>query len=999
MIKLRQVNFQSIMKMSMSKRLQAFKGVTSDRLSFTMFSALTPTQFAELFPKAYRDSNPDISGFMKALPTSLTAAQQTARENQLAQTASGMSGADFDSRGYVKQYKDNMQKIKSAHVGGGYVKPPPQLTPEQQRAFEYLRSGDNPVNSGIMQHTFGNLTDSQLAEIGISKRKDDKGNMVFHYESPTMTDEQATARLKTSGPGTGNSKFSQIAPKLMDDLKSRYGLTTEEAAVVLGNLGHESTGMTAFSEGGGGPGRGWAQWTSPDRKAGFFQYAKNHGLDPRSDEASRGYLFQELDGKYAHAIRALKAAQGRESKMIAFEDKFESAGIKHYASRFNYMDKAMSIYNNREPIQPQGPNGHYSKEQLDKAKEDYYKETNQARQQKLASFLQNQGVDVSSGGPQGSVSFGKTKDFSSFILGTKGHCQTGARTLASHMFGTTFGAKGNANEVGPSGYYQNSGFFKSSKIASRDDLSNQAYLDSLPIGTVISVGGGKAGHVQIKIGPNRWASDHDQGNKVYLHRGSRDGYPDYDGKFYVSIPNEAGLKQLKANGVEQNYSEAASEKIQAEPTEGPRVSKQSGPPPDEERDSSGKIIKKSEQPIVSNDKPVEQINLKVGENVQPIDKAKVTVDGKPVEQPTPGVGPSTMSNAPQAPGTERINMKAGENVQPEAAAQVSVTKKEAPAPNKFKVNSAGLIAAIKNTDEFKNTFGSSFATDSMILNGFANDERVRSAGVSYNPETGTLTMKDPNNPLVKQVMSGMDTKSFMSPIEEKKKAEKEKSAAATPSPAAPPPAPTPPKTPAAPTATPNPPAPSHPGQGKTGASGTPGGGGGKGKDGEPGKSDAETAKPVPTASKGGDFNVGSQDLIAKPIGSLNGDNVIVGSKEGNPMFTMKSTEDLTVKDGVASVRPKSKESNVGPLPPREPMIDMSASAADNNPGLKVKPSVGAPDQVSAQYSPNDLANQIAEASKPIARNETAYRAFARVNFTDTGSPIGGHYTYGDQNLS
>lgn len=995
----------------MSKRLQAFKGVTSDRLSFTMFSALTPTQFAELFPKAYRDSNPDISGFMKALPTSLTAAQQTARENQLAQTASGMSGADFDSRGYVKQYKDNMQKIKSAHVGGGYVKPPPQLTPEQQRAFEYLRAGDNPVNSGVMQHTFGNLTDSQLAEIGISKRKDDKGNMVFHYEAPTMTDEQAVSRLKSYTAGTQGLSGTAAVQKQVYDAYRTAGFSDNQARALTAEVGRENGYRENIIFGmhsdpyNHATNLGMVSMQG-SRHTGLLNFLQSKGLVQdgklvRGQEtlvAMAQYQKHEMetDSSYARTkkeflnnpnINPEAAAEVLGNDYIKWRYN-DPAYARHHEYRRQYLSQINSTLGQMKP----NADGTYTPNQIQDMKELYYKETNQARQQKLAEFLQSQGVSVSAGagadlsnlpsttGRSGGAHFGKSEQCVALSQHFSGLGSSGNWSFKSGMDGIVPGAVIATTNYGGAGH-------DTGKMASSFADHKSRYHTGIVL-TKPDSQGNVLIYDQYK-GPKGTPGVH----KVNVMNYNGTGVPMaavVGGEPSEKSKEAINLAISQTDGATRATIIAAQENKAVAPSQ---IASVSTPPPVTD-DVTGKQNKTQEG-------KVEQINLKVGENVQPVDKAKVTVDGKPVEQPTPGVGPSTMSNAPQAPGTERINMKAGENVQPEAAAQVTVTKKEAPAPapNKFKVNSAGLIAAIKNTDEFKNTFGSSFATDSMILNGFANDERVRSAGVSYNPETGTLTMKDPNNPLVKQVMSGMDTKSFMSPIEEKKKAEKEKSAAATPSPAAPPPAPTPPKTPAAPTATPNPPAPSHPGQGKTGASGTPGGGGGKGKDGEPGKSDAETAKPVPTASKGGDFNVGSQDLIAKPIGSLNGDNVIVGSKEGNPMFTMKSTEDLTVKDGVASVRPKSKESNVGPLPPREPMIDMSASAADNNPGLKVKPSVGAPDQVSAQYSPNDLANQIAEASKPIARNETAYRAFARVNFTDTGSPIGGHYTYGDQNLS
>ena len=118
----------------------------------------------------------------------------------------------------------------------------------------------------------------------------------------------------------------------MARLERDLGLSHEESATILGNLGHESAGFKAFAEGGHGPGRGWAQWTDPGRKRRFFEYAQKNGLDPKGDEANYGFLMWELRTRMMGAIAALKAAHGPEGKMRAFEKSFEGAGVKHYES-------------------------------------------------------------------------------------------------------------------------------------------------------------------------------------------------------------------------------------------------------------------------------------------------------------------------------------------------------------------------------------------------------------------------------------------------------------------------------------------------------------------------------------------------------------------------------------------------------------------------------------------------------------------------------------------
>jgi uncharacterized protein YukE len=149
-----------------------------------------------------------------------------------------------------------------------------------------------------------------------------------------------------------SGSFTQKAPGVMERLKKDFGLTTEEAGAVLGNLGHESAGFTAFNEGGGGPGRGWAQWTDPGRKSRFFEYAQSHNLDPKSDEANYGFLKWELQNTHKGAITALKGATGLDNKMRAFEGVFEGAGVKAYGSRLKYANAAMAAYGNGSAFKP-----------------------------------------------------------------------------------------------------------------------------------------------------------------------------------------------------------------------------------------------------------------------------------------------------------------------------------------------------------------------------------------------------------------------------------------------------------------------------------------------------------------------------------------------------------------------------------------------------------------------------------------------------------------------
>lgn len=93
-------------------------------------------------------------------------------------------------------------------------------------------------------------------------------------------------------------------------LAAEFGLTLEQAAGIVGNLGFESIGFATLQEikpaiEGSKGGYGWAQWTAT-RRATFELFCKNQNLKPSSDEANYGFLVTELHGSHASTISALK---------------------------------------------------------------------------------------------------------------------------------------------------------------------------------------------------------------------------------------------------------------------------------------------------------------------------------------------------------------------------------------------------------------------------------------------------------------------------------------------------------------------------------------------------------------------------------------------------------------------------------------------------------------------------------------------------------------------
>ena len=121
----------------------------------------------------------------------------------------------------------------------------------------------------------------------------------------------ARAARPSPSQAKGLGLFRSKAPRVMHDLIRDLGLTTVQAAAILGNIGHECAGFTLLQEQkplrGGHGGWGWCQWTG-SRRTEFEKWAADHGLDFSGDRANYGFLLEELKGSQANAVRRLKEA-------------------------------------------------------------------------------------------------------------------------------------------------------------------------------------------------------------------------------------------------------------------------------------------------------------------------------------------------------------------------------------------------------------------------------------------------------------------------------------------------------------------------------------------------------------------------------------------------------------------------------------------------------------------------------------------------------------------
>lgn len=155
---------------------------------------------------------------------------------------------------------------------------------------------------------------------------------------------------------SSEQQFRAKAPAIMAQLMRDFPIGVEDAAAILGNLGHESGGLVTLQEikptvAGSKGGYGWAQWTGPRRKA-YEAYCKRTGKNPASDEANYAYLFIELkgiEGDEKAAIGKTVAAKGLDAKVEAFEKAFLRAGVKHYPSRKLWAKRALEAYQTANP--------------------------------------------------------------------------------------------------------------------------------------------------------------------------------------------------------------------------------------------------------------------------------------------------------------------------------------------------------------------------------------------------------------------------------------------------------------------------------------------------------------------------------------------------------------------------------------------------------------------------------------------------------------------------
>lgn len=170
------------------------------------------------------------------------------------------------------------------------------------------------------------------------------GNFPEAPDAPATETDYPTQRVSES-----HGDFTAKAPAVISRLSEDLEITPQQAAGIVGQLGHESEGLQAINERnplvpGSRGGFGWAQWTGPRRRQ-FEEWAQAQGLDPSDDETNYGFLLHELKNTPESAVlEDIRGAPDAQTAGRVFTDKFLRPGIPGYESRSQWTDQALMAY-------------------------------------------------------------------------------------------------------------------------------------------------------------------------------------------------------------------------------------------------------------------------------------------------------------------------------------------------------------------------------------------------------------------------------------------------------------------------------------------------------------------------------------------------------------------------------------------------------------------------------------------------------------------------------
>jgi hypothetical protein len=152
-------------------------------------------------------------------------------------------------------------------------------------------------------------------------------DILFYDPNAVLCSPSSTSNGTITGSDNEEIIFKYLVSK---------GLTAAQAAGILGNMQQESTFNPAKIEGGAiapdtytpvnGTGFGLIQWTYTDRQQPLIDLAKSSNRKITDINLQLDYMWQELTGKWQHALAAIKATNTPVEAAVATEATYEISG-------------------------------------------------------------------------------------------------------------------------------------------------------------------------------------------------------------------------------------------------------------------------------------------------------------------------------------------------------------------------------------------------------------------------------------------------------------------------------------------------------------------------------------------------------------------------------------------------------------------------------------------------------------------------------------------------
>lgn len=935
MFKTDKVVFKKLNKMPITRRIE----VASSPQGSSVLAALTPTQFAELFPRHYQRGLPDVGGFRAAT----TAAAQKRQSEASASILDRLTKAEQGAEAYASQIYHKLKRKL-----GLEVEKQPELSREADEALTKLRSGPIAVSSNEGK-IFSRLDDKKLESVGIKRTKDDTGRDVYQYAPPEAGREEAIGRLaSSSAKGLKGSVYNAF---------TNAGFSSNQAKALTAEVGRENDFREQYVFGSHKDAAnrlsnlGFFSWQG-NRNTQLYERLKSKGLVDANgniiksqeslNEMARFTKYEmESNPSYKRTkeqflnnpnISKQQAAEVLGNDYIRWDMAGNTLGKSGAAAASNKRNMYYDSIGGGEPFTPKGPNGTYTEEQnkqIEQMMDQLRDEKNAARKQQLANLLSDAGVNTAT---INSISRVETSGVSGQHFGKGKECVA----LSKHF----------APQIGPASKWQfnegTSGIVPGAVIATRSyghgPTPGGARFDQMP---------DKKSHYHTGIALTR---PNERGEVLifdqargYGSKITKVNVNDYHGETWGVVKGgEPTPRSMEAVNIALSR---ANESEKAAITESMR-----GATP-KTATSTGKL----EAVVDTGPPPVKPVDQE-GNPIPPQQQAPMQQPGEP-QQPAPQVKADA---PPPAPKIQPVRYKFDE-----AAFESSVRAKYGMLAGMY--DRAGLVA------EFKSKLPE---------------------GVTY--EKGILTIKDPNSPHIKTIRQDMEKEFGREAIDRMITQVKEEKKPEPPKPQAPPPE-TKPKeqTPVAPPPEQTQTEPATikkfvKGDGYAGMVDVPNPKYVAPKQETPApKVEAKPQEPpkVPGASDGGSF-----DLAISPMDKRD-NKAVIDTKTQQPLFTVKSGERINVTpqqkvDGIAPAQDNIRN-EINTL-----RQEISSSFADA--GGKMTSMQMTPIRSAGTDNPN-FVDRLTKQNVDLWNNPVMERAMNRTRLQETGDSLNNHFSYGNTN--